>query len=365
MKKILLTSAFLLTGLLAFSAGHVATAVFSNPTCFGSCNASATGMASSGIGPYGYTWTGSGGYTGMGANITGLCAGSYTLTAIDSSDLSTATYTFNISNPPPFVAATNPGTTICAGQSTTLFVNTTGGTPGYTYFWTPTSSLSSPTVVNPIASPVTTTNYTVTVTDANGCIANASTTITVSPTPVITLNPTASSCGACNGAITVSAGGGYTYSWGGPSGYSSTTMNPTGLCAGNYTVTATNTFGCTTITGTTIGSSTPLILSTSPTSPSCGACDGSIAVSLSGGTAPYTFDWSPGTPIGDGSAIISSLCVGTYTVMVVDANGCAALTSLFLNSASGISAVNTSVTDANCSASDGAVMITSVTGGVG
>jgi len=93
MKKILTTTLLILAGFISvFASGHIVSIITTtNVNCFGMCDGSATAIASGGIGPYAYAWTGPSGYTSANATATNMCAGTYTVTATDSSDMSIAT----------------------------------------------------------------------------------------------------------------------------------------------------------------------------------------------------------------------------------------------------------------------------------
>ena len=110
---------------------------------------------------------------------------------------------------------------------------------------------------------------------------------------------------------------GYTYAW--PGGLTGPTQNS--LAAGTYSVTISNDDGCSDTINVDIDEPTPLIGSISETQGiACnGDCNGELAASATGGTAPYSYDWSGGLGAG---AIKSGLCAGTYTVTVTDANLC-------------------------------------------
>ncbi|MBN8575810.1 MAG: autotransporter-associated beta strand repeat-containing protein [Cytophagales bacterium] len=82
----------------------------------------------------------------------------------------------------PTATIAGGGGTICVGGSAALTTNVTGDGP-FTYSWSPAAGLSATTVSNPIASPIITTVYTVTVRDGNGITATDNTTITVNPVP--------------------------------------------------------------------------------------------------------------------------------------------------------------------------------------
>ena len=350
MKKLFISLLiFSLAGIKGFASGHVATATYTNPTCSGSCNGTAYAVASGGVGPYGYTWTGPATFTAAGQTLSGLCAGVYIVTAIDSSDMSIAQYTVNLTDPSPLTVTVNPAT-ICAGSSVMLNAVVSGGTPAYLYSWAPASSLSSPTVATPTAFPTGTTTYTVTVTDANGCVATTSTTITVNPVPLITVN-SASMC--IGGMVTLSASGAATYSWSPGSGLSSTsgatvTASPTATT----TYTVTGTFGgCSNTALTTVTVGPPPVISVSPTAASCGMCNGSIVATVS----PFgsTFFWAG--PAGYSSTIANptNLCAGTYTLTVVTTAGCSSTQMATVGTSSPVTVAITSVTPASCGACDG------------
>jgi hypothetical protein len=107
-------------------------------------------------------------------------------------------------------------TTICQGQTSQLNVNVLGGTPPFTYSWTPAAGLSNPAIMNPVATPSATTTYHVQVSDNSSLTANDSVTITVN-TPPAAPGPIAGSQSLCAGTTSdysiVEVVGGTTYSW--------------------------------------------------------------------------------------------------------------------------------------------------------
>jgi hypothetical protein len=196
---------------------------------------------------------------------------------------------------------------------------------------------------------------------SGGCSATSSTaTITINPGPNVTLSPTSATCGACNGSITVSAPGGTTFAWNGPAGYTSATINPTGLCAGTYTLYATNA-GCSTTTTTTVTNASPVVSTIGSVTPaSCGACNGSATVFATGGTSPYTYSWAPG---GGTTPTASGLCAGTYTVTVTDNNGCTHNSIATISNSSPITGTVSSAPTA-CGVCNGSANVT-ISGGTG
>lgn len=319
MKKFL-TTIFISMLCLSGFASHYVTATGSNINCYGQCNGAANAFATGGVGPYGYSWTGPSGYTGSGSFISGLCAGTYVVTATDSSDMSTAFYTLIITEPSQIVSTT-PGTLqTCLGSCVTVWCTASGGNPPYAYNWAPAVGLSCSTCPNPIACPTTSVTYTVTISDGNGCVASNIVSVMVNPLPTISLTPNPTSCTSCTGSIANSTTGAISYSWTGPSGYSSTNTNLTNLCAGTFTLNATSSAGCVATGTSTVGGGSSLTASISGTSATCnGLCNGSLTATASGGTPPYTYLWMPA---GITTPTATNLCAGTYTVTVSDNVGC-------------------------------------------
>ena len=112
MKKVFALSVGILFAVQSFAAGHIVSIAQTNVSCFGICDGTATSTVSGGVGPFTYAWSPSG---GTSASATGLCAGSYTVTVTDNSDMSTAIATTNITEPSALNAAMSSSNTSCAG----------------------------------------------------------------------------------------------------------------------------------------------------------------------------------------------------------------------------------------------------------
>jgi large repetitive protein len=168
-------------------------------------------------------------------------------------------------------------------------------------------------------------DYSVTVTDINGCVGTLGPITIIEPLTPLTVTTTQVDVlcfGGTTGSIDLTPAGGtapYTYLW----SNGATTQDISGLAAGTYTVTVNDANGstgsCTATTTVTITQPlAPLTVTTTQVDVLCfGGTTGSIDLTPVGGTAPYTYSWSNGATTQD----ISGLAAGTYTVIVNDANG--------------------------------------------
>ena len=341
------TQSFTITEPAAFAV----TSTQTNVKCFGDSTGSATVNVTGGTGIYTYSWSPTG---GAAATATGLTAGTYTVTITDGNGCST-TEAITITEPTSALTAT-PGTVThvgCFGDSTgSATVNVTGGTGAYTYSWTPSGGTAA------TATGLAAGTYTVTVTDANLCQTTQNFTINqpVAPLSATTASTDVSCFSGSNGTATVTVSGGtagYTYSWA-PSG--GITATATGLAAGTYTVTITDTKGCQLTKNVTIGSPTPFSATIAKTDVSCnGGANGSATVTVTGATAPYTYSWSPA---GGTAPTASGLAAGTYNVTITDANGCSTTESVTIGQPA-ILAATTTHTDVTCiGRADGSATVT-------
>lgn len=342
-------------------------------SCFGNATGSATVSASGGTGPYTYDWT-PGNPAGDGtATVTGLAAGLYT---VNVSDIYGCTRSMNVTILQPSalsVSTWNVTNIACYGGSTgSATVYPTGGTAPYTFDWGPGNPAGDGT--NSVSG-LSAGNYTCTITDANNCFIVHNVTISQSVSPMSTtlLSSTNVSCyGGANGSATIGVTGGvggYTFDWapGNPIGDGSPSV--IGLAAGNYTCTVTDANGCYVVRNIFITQpSTPLSLTPAGSmNVSCyGGSNGNAAAQVSGGTPPYTFDWSPGNPIGDGSPTAFGLSAGTYTLTATDVNGCSAATTFVIQQpAAPLTISGSSQTNLTCFGSANGAATVLVTGGTG
>jgi uncharacterized repeat protein (TIGR01451 family) len=175
------------SGTLTINAGPTV-AVNSQSVCSSALPATVTATPAGGTLPYTYAWTvPSGPNPGNVASFTTSVAGAYSVVITDANGCTGSGSGTLTVNPAPTAAAAS-SQTVCAGAPGVAIGGSptaSGGTGPYTYSWLPTTGLSDATVDNPTAEVGSTTTYTVTVTDANGCTATASVTLTVPPLPNI------------------------------------------------------------------------------------------------------------------------------------------------------------------------------------
>lgn len=253
------------------------------------------------------------------------------------------------------VSVTPTSASICPGSSVQL--DAIGAT---NYIWSPSTGLSSVSGATVIATPTTTTTYTVTGTDVSGCSGTSSVTITISNTLSATAATTNESCGQSNGTATVTPSGscatGYTYLWN--TLPQQTTQTAVNLSAGSYTVTV-SCGGCSAAaSATVVNSPGPSAGITALTDASCGMSNGGATITASGGTAPYSYNWSNG----QSNATLTNVTAGIYTVTVQDASGCQAINTVTISNLPDPAITNTSVTNATCFLSNGGASV-NVTGG--
>jgi hypothetical protein len=321
-------------------------------SCSG-CTGTASVSVAGGVAPYNYLW--SDGSTG--STVNSLCSGVHDVIVTDANGCSNTVSTY-ISQNSIYVASFNVIPTPCTACDGSAKINIYGGTPPYIIDWMPGTPPGDGTdsVYNLCIGA-----YSVSVTDANGCTSASSTTsVVVSSTITASVDSTTlSGCSVCDGTANVVASGGvppYTYLW----SDGNTSQTATGLCAGSYTVTATDQNGCSYTTTTYIENPYIYIIDLNQTPTVCGACDGSAGVTVAGGIGSYNYDWSPGTPAGDGTYTIYNLCAGTYTVVISDATGCTSGSSTayvtISNIGSTLNSSNTS-TPSSCGACNGTVSI--------
>ena len=245
-----------------------------------------------------------------------------------------------------------------SGADGAIDMTVSGGTAPYSYVWDDPGT-SNTEDINSLSAGT----YTVIVTDANGCVDSGSVTITQPSLVTLTTVLTHIGCnGGSDGAIDLTVSGAtapITYAWDDPA--SSTTEDLTNLSAGTYTVTVTDVAACATAT-VTLTEPTSIQLGASQVNVLCnGAATGSIDLTVTGGTPPYTYAWNDAgaTTTQDVSALPS----GTYTVVVTDNNGCTESLTTTISEPTAIS-LSTTQTNIGCNGSSTGSIDLTVSGGV-
>ena len=243
--------------------------------------------------------------------------GTYTVVAVDAIAGCSATMTGTVTvstYPQPLLNANVTDITCYGDTDGNISVSVSSGSPPYTYDWSHDASNHSSG-----ASGLINGDYTITVTDNNSCTATYTATIIQPGTLTITCTPGNVSCyGDSNGTASASPNGGtspFLYAW--SNGGNSAIVS--GLAVGSYSVTVTDSHGCTAAQNTIVGQPSPILMSDSLVNVSCyGLNDGLVSLTMTGGNEPFTYYWSNGSTLSD----LSAVGAGTYIVTVTDNNGC-------------------------------------------
>ncbi len=337
-------------------------------TCNGDADGSISTSVAGGTTDYTYLWDDASAQTT--ATAVGLSPGDYTVTVTDANGCTiTTTPAVTITQPVVLSAsATKVQDVTCNGDADgSISTSVAGGTTDYTYLWDDASAQTTATAVG--LSPG---DYTVTVTDANGCTITTTPAVTITQPVVLSASATKVQDVTCNGdadgSISTSVAGGttdYTYLWDDAS--AQTTATAVGLSPGDYTVTVTDANGCTITTTPAVTITQPVVLSASATKVQDVTCngdaDGSISTSVAGGTTDYTYLWDDASAQTTATAV--GLSPGDYTVTVTDANGCTITTTpaVTITQPVVLSASATKVQDVTCNGDADGSISTSVAGG--
>jgi len=328
-----------------------------NLTCSGSKNGSVTATVVGGTPAFTYSW--SGGASGQtGAVASNLASGNYTVTVVDAAGCS-FTAKATLTQPTrirPTITKTNE---TCPGSANgSASITTTGGVAPYTYSW---STGSTAALVSALAAA----KYYVTITDASGCTHLDSTTVTQPAAIASALTNVNVTCfGGSNGVGSAAITGGtapYTYLW--ATNPVQTTKAATGLIAGTYSLTVTDSKGCTATTTDVITQPASIVPAATSTNAACGQSSGSVSAAPTGGSGTYAYSWSNGAT----TASVGSLAAGSYNVTVTDSKGCTATSVAVVNSSGGATvAINSnSVVNDNCNGGTTGSAIATASGGTG
>jgi large repetitive protein len=257
---------------------------------------------------------------------------------------------------------------ICNGAATTIS-GIVGNYAPYNigYQWTPTSGLNNSIVVNPIASPSSTTIYTLTATNSAGCSASDAVQVVVTPSLILNTANTNVGCnGTTTGSITATVSGvfGVTTFSITPTSVSNTTGIFNNLPAGSYTVSASNSIGCSVTSIVTITQSNAIFINAPIfTAPLCnGGNNGSISVTATGGTGAISYIKNPSgqTSI---SGVFGNVSAGSYTMVAIDASGCTATNTVIVSQPTAVVWNSVAHTNLTCNGANNGTITTTINGG--
>lgn len=328
-------------------------------SCFGGNDGSATAMPTGGTYPYTYNWT----TGGVGVNETNIAAGAHSVTVIDANNC-TISENFTIAEPAAPLALSITGTAVSCynGADATIDLTVNGGTAPYSYKWFDQNYVQLAMTTEDLTN-VSAQTYYVEVTDAQGCLETTQITISqpAAPLDILLSSQTNISCfGGNDGAIDIEVSGGtipYGYTW----SNASTSQDLSGLVVGSYTVDVTDNNGCTSqLTVDLTQPDEPLASAIISTDVFCnGDATGTIDLSVTGGTAPYGYNWSNAATTEDQAAVSA----GNYSVTVTDANGCTLNDNTIIYEPTALAETSSSTAVLCYGGNDGAVSI-AVTGGI-
>ncbi len=289
-----------------------------NATCVQN-NGSVIAFATGGMPPYSYLWAN--GQTGQ--NLTAVAGGTYyAVAATDANGCFGQGWAYiGVTTPINVTYTTTPSSCTAPTGSAILTIN--GGTAPYSIIWNtyPTSS-TGVSVTNLPAG-----QYGFTVTDAVGCVRTGVVIIPPVSTINANLNVTAVICPANTGSVIANVSGTnapFTYSW--SNGSTASQINSVPL--GSYSCLITDAVGCTVTKYANLQTTSPINIGLTTTQASCKYnADGSILANATGGTAPYSYQWSNGQT----GSTASGLSYNYYWVNITDANGCVANDYTYVN----------------------------------
>ena len=290
-----------------------ATVATVNPVCNGAATGSITVAASGGSPGYQYALNGG---TYQASNVfNGLIAGTYTITVKDVNNCTKTVANIVITQPTAVSATRVFANVLCfAGNTGSITITATGGTPGYQYALNGGAFQGSNVFAGLVAA-----TYSVTVRDANNCTFTIAGIVISQPTAVSATTLTqGAGCGVVpSGSITVTASGGtspYQYALNGGTYQSLNVFN--GLAGGNYSISVRDANGCTFTTSATVAASFNLTVSTINDATICGGTSIQLTT-VSNGTS---FSWTPAAGLNNSTAQSPTASPNTFTKYIVTAS---------------------------------------------
>lgn len=326
-------------------------------TCYGYSDGTANTSITVGNAPYSYLWN----TTDITSSLTGLPGGNYNVTVTDNFGC-TASATMVVNGIlTPFTVNAGTDTIECLNPSVQLNAVVTGtpvnGNP-FVYLWTPAAGLDNTSILNPIASPATPTDYEILV-SSGVCKARDTVHVAISSIAITTTSTNETCFGISDGTGSVNVNTGvapYNYFW----SNSNPTATVTGLGGGMYYVTVIENFGCRAVDSVTIVAANQIVFAAPViTDVLCfGGSNGSIAVTANGGAGSITYLWSNGQT----SSTATALAAGQYNLTVTDASSCTVMQT-YTVAEPPVLATGIATTNATCYQAPNGTANTTTTGG--
>jgi gliding motility-associated-like protein len=339
-------------------------------TCFGFCNGELTALPVGGVAPYSFEWFDN--ITGLTTGftdsvVTTLCTGEYYVVVTDANGCVVQSSEMTIGTPSQIVASAQAYPlscfNVCQGS---VDVDAIGGTLGYTYDWT-SLPLGNSIGANDSLFGLCVGQYQVIVFDANLCPSTPQVVeVLNAPELTLTLNSIDPTCyDECDGSITavaVGGAGGFTYEWFPNPPVGQGTVSISSICADiQYDVLVTDVNDCIIQDDITLTRPPVYDVSVNTTDLLCfGDVNGTISVTVNaGGTGgPYTFNWAPGNPLGQGTNSVSGLTQGNYSVIISDGINCDTTLTFVISSPPELIANASVISDALCNSDcDGSAQV--------
>jgi len=269
-----------------------------NGKCFGICSGSAGVNVSGGTGPYSYSWSP---VAGSASSVGALCAGVYTCSVKDANGC-VSKQVFTITQPTPLSVKDSAQDATCHQKNGQAYAGVSGGTPAYTYSWSPAPASGQK---GPLAIGLSSGIYTCIITDNAGCSTSVKDTVAnKGSTPVVLVTSGGPTTICRPASVVLKASGGGVYSWSTGATTDSITVHTSGV----YTVKSSNTCGSDSAKITVQADSIPIGVLTGPAL----ICAGSVAqLTASGGTS---YSWSTGAS----TPSITVTNAGGYTVAITN-----------------------------------------------
>ncbi|KIC89074.1 hypothetical protein HY58_18835 [Flavihumibacter sp. ZG627] len=321
-------------------------------------------VVSGGNPAYTYSWNGPANFRADTKDLTGLVAGMYTVVITDLNGCTT-TLDVDVNSVDVAIILTETITqSICGNDNGSVSMQIQGGTAPYTISWSgPNGFMTDTKDINAISAG----DYTVTITDINGCTVTKN--ITVANTDVsLIATPTVAdaNCRTTDGSITVQVNGGtapYTYEWNGPAGFTSSQTGISALAPGDYTLVITDANGCTVNLAMTVGEIICCDITATASAPDilCDQTAVDIIVEAKDGYLPYEYSIDGGATY-QTSKLFTNRPAGNYTITVRDAKDCIATTDVIINQIPNTVAATLTTPDIPCGFSTGTITVSASNG---